>query len=88
MENTTEIMKNEEVIETTTEELAEATTGKGLKIVAGIGIGVLAGFAIYKYIAKPIYAKIKNKKEAKAELHVGECEESDYQDEDYSKETD
>lgn len=87
MENITEIMENEEAVKITTEELAEA--GKDfVEIVVGFGIGLLVGYVTKKYIVNPIRAKIKNKKAAKAELHVGECEEPDYQDEDGSKETD
>lgn len=59
---TNEIIKNEEVVETTTEEIAKASTGKGIKVAAGIGLGVLAGVIIYKYVAKPVIANIKAKK--------------------------
>lgn len=60
--NTNEIMVNEEVIEVT-EEIATAGFGKGFKVAAGIGLTALGGFAAYKYVIKPMVAKIKAKKE-------------------------
>ena len=61
MENN-EILTNEEVMETT-EEIVNASSGKGFKVAAGIGLAVLAGVVAYKYIGKPLLAKIKAKKE-------------------------
>jgi len=72
-----EIMVNElEVIETTKE---IATTGKGFKVAAGVGLTVLGGFIAYKYIIKPIVAKIKAKKarQETIELEYDEFEEID-----------
>ena len=60
--DTNEIMVNEEVIETT-EEIATASSGKGFKVVAGVGLTVLGGLVAYKYVIKPVVAKIKSKKE-------------------------
>lgn len=60
--DTNEIMVNEEVIETT-EGIATASSGKGFKVVAGVGLIVLGGFVAYKYVIKPVMAKIKAKKE-------------------------
>lgn len=60
--DTNEIIANEEVIEIA-EELAIADFGKGFKIATGIGLAVLAGVIAYKYIAKPLLAKIKAVKE-------------------------
>ena len=60
---TNEIMNNEEVMETTTEEVVKASSGKGFKVAAGIGLAVLAGVVIYKYVGKPMIAKIKAQKE-------------------------
>lgn len=62
---TNEIMTNEEVIETT-EEIVKAGTGKWFKVAAGVGLAVLVGGLAYKYVAKPIVAKIKAKKEQQA----------------------
>ena len=59
---TNEIMVNEEVIEVT-EEIATAGSGNGIKMAAGIGLVVLGGVAAYKYVIKPMVAKIKAKKE-------------------------
>lgn len=58
--DTNEIMVNE-VIETT-EEIATASSGKGFKVAAGVGLTVLGGFVAYKYVIKPVIAKIKTKK--------------------------
>ena len=60
--DTNEIMVNEEVIEAT-EEIATASSGNGIKMTAGIGLAVLGGVVAYKYIVKPMVAKIKAKKE-------------------------
>ena len=60
--DTNEIMVNEEVIETT-EEIATASSGKVFKVAAGVGLTVLGGFVAYKYVIKPVVAKIKTKKE-------------------------
>lgn len=60
--DTNEIMVNEEVIEVT-EEIANASFGKGFKVAAGIGLTALGGFVAYKYVIKPVMAKIKAKKE-------------------------
>ena len=59
---TNEIMTNEEVIETT-EEIAKAGSGKAFKVTVVLGLGVLAGVLAYKYIVKPMVAKIKAEKE-------------------------
>lgn len=47
------------------EEVSEKITGSGLKIAAGVGIGVIAGVILYKYVAVPLIAKIKERKQAK-----------------------
>lgn len=59
MENT-EIMTNE-IVETTGEVVEKTGLSKNVKIVAGVGLGALIGFAVYKYIGKPIIAKVKTK---------------------------
>lgn len=60
---TNEIMNNEEVIETTAEEVTKVSSGKGFKVAAGVGLAVLVGVIAYKYVGKPMIAKIKAKKE-------------------------
>lgn len=65
-----EIMTNDEVIETT-EEIMKTGTSKGFKIAAGVGLAVLVGGVAYKYIVKPIAAKIKSKKEPEIIVEVG-----------------
>lgn len=77
MENN-EILTNEEVMETT-EEIVNASSGKGFKVAAGIGLAVLAGVVAYKYIGKPLLAKIKAQKE-KQEITDVEFSESERQD--------
>jgi len=54
------IMVNEEVMEAT--EIATPGAGKGFKIAAGVGLAVLGSVIAYKYVVKPIVAKIKAKK--------------------------
>ncbi len=54
------IMVNEEVMEAT--EIATSGAGKGFKIAARIGLAVLGSVIAYKYVVKPIVAKIKAKK--------------------------
>ena len=56
---TNEIMNNEEVMESATEAIVLASSGKGFKVAAGIGLAVLAGVVIYRYVGKPMIAKIK-----------------------------
>ena len=80
MENN-EILTNEEVM-VTTEEIVNASSGKGFKVAAGIGLAVLAGVVAYKYIGKPLLAKIKAKKEETQEITDVEFNESDVKDED------
>ena len=65
-----EIMNNEEIMETTAEEIAKKSSGKGFKIGVGIGIALLVGTIAYKYVGKPMIAKIKAKKEEKEVIDV------------------
>lgn len=53
------IMNNEEVMETTAEEIVEAASKGGFKKVATFGLGMIAGVVAYKYVLKPVEAKIK-----------------------------
>lgn len=61
---TNEIMLNDEVMDVT-EDIVTESSGSCLKTVAGIGVAVVVGGLIYKYVAKPIYNKVKEKKEQK-----------------------
>lgn len=57
----------EEVMDVT-EEIADVGSGKSLSAGKVIGVAALVGGAIalsYKFVAKPVIAKIKAKKEAK-----------------------
>lgn len=67
--NNNEIMVNEEVMEAT--EIATSGAGKGFKIAAGIGLAALGSVITYKYVVKPIVAKIKAKK-AQQKIGSGE----------------
>ena len=49
--------------------------GKGFKVAAGVGLAVLAGVVIYKYVGKPMIAKIKAQKEQ--QIIDAEWEDSD-----------
>lgn len=69
-----EIITNEEVIETT-EEIVKAGSGKGLKVAVGAGLAILIGINVYKYVAKPLTAKIKAKKEQSKIIDTVEVEE-------------
>lgn len=62
MEN--EILVNDDVIESV-EEVVE-TSGNGLKMAAGVGITAAVGVAAYKWLVKPIIAKIKARKDKNA----------------------
>lgn len=59
--NTNEIMVNEKVIETT-EGIATAGSGKGFKVAGIVALAVIGGIGAYRYIVKPMVAKIKTKK--------------------------
>ncbi|HHX36723.1 MAG TPA: hypothetical protein GX717_01935 [Clostridiaceae bacterium] len=71
---TMEITNNEEVIETT-EEIVNASSGKGFRVVAGVSLAAVVGVAAYRYIVKPIMAKIKAKKEQQEEDKVADIAE-------------
>lgn len=60
MENN-EIMVNEEVMEAT-EEIATAGVSKGFKVAVGIGLAAIGGVIAYRYVVKPLVAKIKAKR--------------------------
>ena len=76
-----EIMTNE-VMEAT-EEIAKVGLSKGFKIGVGIGLTVLIGGITYKYVIKPLVAKIK----ARNELHeVFDRDSTCYRNEEESEE--
>ncbi|MEG1523875.1 MAG: hypothetical protein RR475_02490 [Clostridia bacterium] len=61
---TEEIMVTGEDIEA--EEFADAGLGKGVKIAVGVGfLAGLVGYLGYKFVGKPLWAKIKAKRAAK-----------------------
>lgn len=62
-------------MEVTTEEIVKSSSGKGFKVAAGVGLAVLAGVVIYKYVGKPMIAKIKAQKEQ--QIIDAEWEDSD-----------
>lgn len=61
MEN--EIMTNG--VTESVEEIVEATPAKNVNVVASIGMIVIVGGLTYKFAVKPIYAKLKAKRDAK-----------------------
>ena len=61
MENN-EIMVADEVLEGV-DMIDTQSSGTGWKIAAGVGVAALVGGLIYKFVAKPIIAKVKAKKE-------------------------
>ncbi len=70
-------------LQETTEEIATAGSGKVFKVAAGVGLAALGSVIAYKYVVKPIVAKIKAKKEQQEidgesiDLEDDEFEESD-----------
>lgn len=77
-------MTNEtlEKIETVdTETIANVDSGKGLVIAVGIGLTALAGGIAYKFIVKPLKAKIKAKKEETSIVEINADEIDDAIDE-------
>lgn len=77
--NNNEIMNNE-VIEATEDVIENTGSIKGVKIAAGVGLSIVAGVVVYKYVAKPVVANIKNKikhKKMADEEEITIIEESD-----------
>lgn len=77
--NNNEIMNNE-VIEATEDVIENTGSIKGAKIAAGVGLSIVAGVVVYKYVAKPVVANIKNKikhKKMATEEEITIIEESD-----------
>lgn len=58
-----EILTNENVVETAEEVIEKVDSCKGMKIAAGVGGAVILGVIAYKFIVKPIIAKVKAEKE-------------------------
>lgn len=58
-----EILTNENVVETAEEVVETVNSRKGMKIAAGVGGAVIFGVIAYKFIVKPIIAKVKAEKE-------------------------
>lgn len=77
-----EIMTSEEVIEAA-EEITSTGAGKALKVAAGIGLAVLVGGIAYRYIVKPVMARVKGKKaQSEMVIEMPNCaEESDIMEE-------
>lgn len=65
--NVNEVITNEETMDVIVETMPEVTSGNGLKIVGAAGLALGLGFVGYKFVVKPVVAKIKAKKKAKAE---------------------
>ena len=58
-----EILTNENVVDTAEEVIEKVDSCKGIKIAAGVGGAVILGAIAYKFIVKPIIAKVKAEKE-------------------------
>lgn len=58
--NKNEIISNK-VVEAAEEIVDNTGLSSGVKIAAGVGLSVVVGVVVYKYIAKPVIAKIKTK---------------------------
>ena len=58
-----EILTNENVVETAEEVVETVNSCKGIKVAAGVGGAVILGVIAYKFIVKPIIAKVKAEKE-------------------------
>ena len=58
-----EILTNENVVETAEEVIEKVDSCKGIKIAAGVGGAVILGVIAYKFIVKPMIAKVKAKKD-------------------------
>lgn len=65
--NVNEVITNEEAIDAIVETMPEVTSGNGLKIAGATGLALGLGFVCYKFVVKPVVAKIKAKKKAEAE---------------------
>jgi hypothetical protein len=76
--NNNEIMVNEEVMEAT--EIATSGAGKGFKIVAGIGLAALGSVIAYKYVVKPIVAKIAKKAQQKIDGESIDLEDDEFEE--------
>lgn len=68
--NVNEIVTNEEVVDAVVDTMPEIPSGNGLKIVGGVGLALGLGFVGYKFVVKPVVAKIKAKKKEKAETEA------------------
>ncbi|MCD8158561.1 MAG: hypothetical protein LUD77_06645 [Clostridiales bacterium] len=67
MNETNDILNNDEVIETTVEAVTKTDCNKTFKTAATAGLVIFGGIVIYKFIAKPAIAKFKNRKKKSAE---------------------
>lgn len=78
MENVTNnIVENTEVIETAEKIATNSGLSKGFKIAAGTGLAVLVSGLAYKFVFKPVFAKIKTNKNQKTINQPVEIVESD-----------
>lgn len=83
--DTNEIMANDEVVEVAVE-ITERTSRKGLKVAVGIGLTMLVCGIAYRYVVKPMRAKVEAER---ARLVVkGETVNRNDDDTDESNETD
>ena len=79
MEN--EIMTNE--VAENVEEIVKTGSAKGLKVAAGIGLVAIIGGLTYKFAVKPMYAKLKAKRNGKTKSEddvIDVSNENEYED--------
>ena len=80
-----EIIENEEVIEVT-EGAVNVCSTKGVKATAGIRIAAIVGVIAYKFVVKPMVAKLKAKKDEREEEQLKERIDTGDDQEEQSKE--
>ncbi len=72
-----EILTNENVVETAEEVIEKVDSCKGIKIAAGVGGAVILGVIAYKFIVKPMIAKVKTKKDGMIDTQAETTGETD-----------
>lgn len=79
-----EILTNENIVETAEEVIETVDSCKAVKVIAGVGGAVILGVIAYKFIVKPIVAKIKAKHDDTIETET-EVTDEENKDSDESK---
>lgn len=77
---TNEIMKNEEVIEETTEETVKEGSHSGLRTAAVVGLAMVAGGLACEFVVKPVVANFKQWRANRKAAHPKEIIDGDFDD--------